>query len=291
VKMPVLSKKQLDGCRKLLTLLPEADLLALNDTVTNRLISVKSAREAIEAIISYSQSAEELLKRKKVHRDVIFKYLAAERVIISSSSDKHQLVQKTLELWSSDGEVSKSQDTVSVASARCIKQNADGLGELTALGKQFCHWFFQLLNSQNPQASQPVQDWGPQHFWGDARMVLCFQTEVRQNEEFLGADLVSQRLFALAWEERLIFCPNLEHTGLKCVSTPHGLVLVAVAGTIHRKSDCLGVFEEVFGLIRNPLDDNRWKIKTVQLNIKGQIGKETLPALTYDSEELLQRFS
>lgn len=161
------------------------------------------------------------------------------------------------------------------------------MGELTALGKQFCQWFFQLLNSQNPQAALPVQDWGPQHFWSDARLLLLSH----QKEEFIGAELVCKRLFALVWEERLLFCPNLEQTGLKCVSTPHGLVLVAVAGTIHRESSCLGVFEQVFSLIRSPLDDNRWKIKSVHLKIKGQIGKETLPALTYDSKELLQQFT
>lgn len=63
--------------------------------------------EAIEAIIIYSQSAEELLKRKKVHRDVIFKYLATESVFPTPNSDKHQLVKRTLELWSSDNEVRK----------------------------------------------------------------------------------------------------------------------------------------------------------------------------------------
>lgn len=159
------------------------------------------------------------------------------------------------------------------------------------MGKQFCQWFFQLLNSQNPLAAQPVQDWGPQHFWSDAKLLLLSHAEVKQKEEFVGAELVSQRLLALVWEERLLFCPNLAQTGLKCVASLHGLVLVAVAGTIHRESDCLGVFEQVFGLIRSPLDDNRWKIKFVHFNAKRHIGKETLPAVTYDSQELLQLFT
>lgn len=177
------------------------------------------------------------------------------------------------------------------SSSVCTQKDGDGLGELTALGKQFCQWFFQMLNSQNPQAAQPVQEWGPQHFWGDSKMLLVSHAQDQQTEQFIGAELVSQRLFALAWEERLLFCPNLEQTGLRCVATPHGLVLVAVAGTIHRESCCLGVFEQVFGLIRSPLEDNRWKIKLVHLKIKGQIGKGTLPSLTYDSEQLLQQFT
>ncbi|KAF4086925.1 hypothetical protein AMELA_G00089930 [Ameiurus melas] len=280
--MSVMSKKESDGCKKLLELLPKDDLFALNDTVTNRLIQVTSSREAIEAIIAYSMSAEELLKRKKVHRDVIFQYLAKESVVVPRNSEKYQLVKKTLELWSCATQVSNSDF-----------QKEDGLGELTALGKQFCQWFFQLLNSQSPLAAQPVQDWGPQHFWSDAKMLLSHTTlsQVKQKEEFVGAELVSQRLLALVWDERLLFCPNLAQPGPKCVASLHGLVLVAVAGTIHRESDCLGVFEQVFGLIRSPLDDNRWKIKFVHLNAKRQIGKETVPAVTYDSQELLQLFT
>lgn len=289
VNMPAISNKESAGCRKLLKLLSEDDLLALNDTVTNRLISAASSSEAIEAILAYSQSAEELLKRKKIHREVIFKYLATERVHPPPNSDKHQLVKKTLEFWTSD-----SENTVNVSSECWVKQNGDGLGQLEALGKQFCQWFYQLLNSQNPQAAQPCttkQDWGPQHFWGDVKLLLLSHSQVQQKEEFHGAELVSQRLLALALEERLLFCPNLEETGLKCVATPHGLVLVAVAGTVHRESDCLGVFEQVFGLIRDPLDNSSWKIKSLHLKVKGQVVKETLPSVTYDSEALLQLFS
>lgn len=160
MKMSVMSKKETDGFRKLLKLLSEDDLLALKDTVTNRLIPVENSggkivklasipdslassmanfganelsrnvtkvtkiahltrldfsplscacclmfTEATEAIITYSQSAEELLKRKKVNREVLFKYLASEGVAVAPNSEKHQLVKKTLELWSSDSEV------------------------------------------------------------------------------------------------------------------------------------------------------------------------------------------
>lgn len=57
--------------------------------------------EAMETILSFSKNAEELLKRKKVYRDLIFKYLAKEGVTMSPNSEKHQLVKRTLELWSS----------------------------------------------------------------------------------------------------------------------------------------------------------------------------------------------
>lgn len=109
-------------------------------------------------------------------------------------------------------------------------------------------------------------------------------------EEFLGAELVNQRLLALTREERLLLSPNLNPHGLRVLASPHGLVLVAVAGTIQRDGSCLGIFEQIFGLISSPQENNSWKIKFVNLNIRGQDvleGSEVLaPSLNYNSAEL-----
>ncbi|XP_052004763.1 uncharacterized protein C3orf38-like isoform X1 [Xyrauchen texanus] len=284
--MSKLSVKEESGCRRLLTMLPKDDLLALKDTVTNRLIAVESAEEAVQAIITYSQDAEELLKRKKVHRDVIFKYLANEGVAMPPNAQKYNLVRRTLELWSSEEMPKpKSENNAAFSSDK----TADGLSDLAALGKEFCQWFFCLFNSQNTTQVQPVQNWGPQRFWQDVRLRLLLHAGEQRVEEFNGAELVSRRLHALVGEERLLFCPNLEGLGLKCVSSPHGFVLVAVAGTIHRDSVWLGIFEQAFGLIRSPLDSNRWKIKFVNVKVEAQsaITDRHLPVITYDSNELL----
>ncbi|XP_073702240.1 uncharacterized protein C3orf38 homolog [Garra rufa] len=281
--MSKLSTKEQSGCRKLLRLLPLGDLFALKDTVTNRLIGVESTQEAIEAIITYSQDAEELLKRKKVHRDAIFKYLANEGVAMPPNSEKQQLIRRTIEYWSF-GEISRREKYTVVSN-----DVGDGLSDLPALGKQFCQWFFTLLNSQNPIQGKPAEDWGPQHFWPDVRLRLISCTGDQCADEFNGAELVSQRLHAFVGQEGLLFCPNLEGQGLKCISSAHGLVLVAVAGTIHRDNACLGIFEKVFGLIRSPMDNNRWKIKHVNIKVEAQgaITARQLPVITYDSKELL----
>lgn len=70
--------------------------------------------EAMETIIGFTKNAEELLRRKKVYRDLIFKFLAKEGVVMPTNSEKHQLVKRTLELWSSGkvvkgGQVSQPQ--------------------------------------------------------------------------------------------------------------------------------------------------------------------------------------
>lgn len=57
--------------------------------------------EALETILTFSKNAEELLRRKKVQRDLIFKYLANEGLAMPPNIEKHQLVRRTLEFWSS----------------------------------------------------------------------------------------------------------------------------------------------------------------------------------------------
>ncbi|XP_071382185.1 uncharacterized protein C3orf38 homolog isoform X1 [Centroberyx affinis] len=292
--MPGLSDTERSGCKKMLSVLPKSDLLSLSDTVTNKLIAVENVTEAMEAILSYTKDAEELLKRKKVQRDIIFKYLAKEGVVMPPNSEKHQLVKRTLEFWSSGKEKTvrpARRSEASIIISPSFQVSADqSLGfDPLALGQQFCQWFFQLLNSQNPSMGQQPQDWGPQHFWPDVKLRLLSSADSQQMEEFQGAELVSLRLLALARDERLLLSPSMEPRGLRALASPHGLVLVAVAGTIHRDAACLGVYEQIFGLIRSPLD-NSWKIKFVNLKIRGQDalgGAEVAaPALTCDSSEL-----
>lgn len=122
--------------------------------------------------------------------------------------------------------------------------------------------------------------------------VLCLFLSAgsEQREEFVGAELVSLRLQALTKEERLLLSPNLEPSALNVLASPHGLVLVAVAGTIHRDGVCLGIFEQIFGLISSPLENGSWKIKFVNLKIRGQDALEgnkvAAPSLSYSSAEL-----
>lgn len=274
----------------------KADLMSLNDTVTNKMILVESEKEAMDTILSFTKTAEELLRRKKVHRDLIFKYLAKEGVVMAPNSEKHVLIKKTLELWLSN-KVTKNEVKWQAKESRAWRHTETVLTFVKAdpgfdpqiLGQQFCQWFFTLLNNQNPSLGKDPKDWGPQHFWPDAKLQLHARVCGEQMEEFVGAEMVSLRLLALTREERLLLKPNLEPHGLRSLASPHGLVIVAVAGTIHRDAACLGIFEQIFGLIQSPMDNN-WKIKVINLKIRGQAAiseKEvSAPALTYNSSEL-----
>ncbi|CAI5656420.1 uncharacterized protein C3orf38 homolog [Oreochromis niloticus] len=286
--MSGLSETERAGFTKILSLMTKSDLLSLSDTVTNKMIVVENITEAKETILTFTKNAEELLKRKKVQRDLIFKYLATEGVAMPPNSEKHMLIKRTLELWSSVKVVDENPQGEAASNSSDVNC---GIGfDPLVLGQQFCQWFFQLLNSQNLSLGQQPQDWGPQHFWPDVKLRLLSKAGSEQMEEFLGADLVSLRFLALTRDERLLFSPNLDPRGLKALTSPHGLVLVAVAGTIHRDAACLGIFEQIFGLIRSPLENNSWKIKFVNLKIRGQDALSgtdvAAPALTYNSSEL-----
>jgi hypothetical protein len=91
-------------------------------------------------------------------------------------------------------------------------------------------------------------------------------------------------------EEFLFLSPNLDSRGLKCASSPHGLVMVGVAGTVHRGNSCLGIFEQIFGLIRCPFVENTWKIKFINLRIVGESslapGASMKPAVTFEQSDL-----
>ncbi|XP_036355197.1 uncharacterized protein C3orf38-like [Octopus sinensis] len=91
------------GCRNLLNQLYYKDILSLVDTVTRRFIEDKRSREeAIDAILSFSMSASELLSRQKITRDYLKKYLFSQKVSVSGSSTKQDLISRILEYWSGE---------------------------------------------------------------------------------------------------------------------------------------------------------------------------------------------
>lgn len=62
----------------------------------------------------------------------------------------------------------------------------------------------------------------------------------------------------------------------------HGLVLILCCGTLHtHESVSVGVFESVFGLMRDPFSDNNWKIKNIKMQLQSSaIGIQKVPELT-----------
>ncbi|XP_052496252.1 uncharacterized protein C3orf38 homolog isoform X1 [Budorcas taxicolor] len=297
VEMTGLSYTEMEGCRNLLSLLDNDEIMALCDTITNRLVQPEDRQDAIRAILVYSQSVEELLRRRKVHREVIFKYLATQGVIIPPATEKHNLIQHAKDYWKKQlqpklketPEPVKTEDIRPSEQQEKEEKNAEKV-DFRRLGEEFCQWFFALLNSQNPLLGPPQDEWGPQHFWHDVKLRFYYNTSEQNVIDYHGAEIVSLRLLSLVKEEYLFLSPNLDSHGLKCAASPHGLVMVGVAGTVHRGNTCLGIFEQIFGLIRCPFVENTWKIKFINLRIIGEssLAPGTLmkPAITFEPSDL-----
>ncbi|XP_046373863.2 uncharacterized protein C3orf38 homolog [Haliotis rufescens] len=334
------------GCEAILRKLDQEEVMSLKDTVTKRQIAAENKTDAIRAIITYSETSGELLRRKKIRRELLFQYLDDNNVPVSVNAEKHQLILKILEYWgvsvsngtqnkqanSAGGDFSHSTtecqtDVPSRTSSGTQSPPPDAAAkhsmatqagetppdtqmqlrqqhqpvpvpvplvldlqedeassvvvpppaaamrlqpqpEHQKLGETFVSWFYKILNSHNPSLNQVPEDFGPHHFWNDVKLYLLTRTPHESSEEYEGGVLVSQRFLALVKEEQLLFNPNVTGDGVQVKSDPHGLVIIMVCGTIHRSNDCLGVFQQMFGLIGDPRYDNNWKVKVTKLRIQ-----------------------
>ena len=141
-------------------------------------------------------------------------------------------------------------------------------GQLLAI--HFSAWFYQMLESLSKcSPGKDSADWGPQHFWEDATLtVQCNEPTGTQETTVDGAQLVSEKFLSMTVVDKLCFNPNLSNDSVHGKQNPHGLTLVMVCGTVHREKLCIGVFEQTFGLIRDPTAENNWKIKFSKLILK-----------------------
>ena len=55
--------------------------------------------EAVSAIMLYSRSSEELIRRRKVRRENLYQYLAQQGHVEHPAADKNTLLKKVLKLW------------------------------------------------------------------------------------------------------------------------------------------------------------------------------------------------
>lgn len=149
-----------------------------------------------------------------------------------------------------------------------LDSNVDG----QQLAEHFVSWFYKILNSFNTSSDVASQEWGPQHFWADAKSSVLMVSDGQVHDECQGSLAVSEKLRELVCKEKLLFNANV--AGAKGQIDAYGLVKISVGGTVHRFSDCLGIFEQSFGLIRDPQMQNNWKIKFTDLKLKAQRQRE-----------------
>lgn len=87
------------------------------------------------------------------------------------------------------------------------------------------------------------------------------------SEEFNGAEAVLAFLRTIPNDYQLFMHLNIDHAGTQGRAEPTGLVFVLACGTLHKSNELVGTFETVFGISRDPMLDNNWRIKCIKLRL------------------------
>jgi len=164
------------------------------------------------------------------------------------------------------------------------------------MADRFVRWFYDLLNAgQN--------EFKASHFFPDASADILLRSAASNVDEAAAASSgeavqvrqngqeVCSALLAVAARYSLTFNPNLcSGEGVRGVMDQHGLVLVSACGTLHSSStrNCIGIFHQQFGLVRDPFDGHNWKIKFTKASLTSRPVTEQ-PSLASMPHEMLQQ--
>lgn len=206
-----------------------------------------------------------LLKRRSVTKEILFSYLHDKNIPVKLPLTKIDVIEKITEYWevpmikldSKTSEESIENISKTHSTEICVSRNDHGID---SLAEHFVKWFFGMVNQKEEISS---------HFFNDSRCKITFYDVnidckvIENNPQDIGSTLLS-----LSVQNKLFFNPNFTSDGVQGRMDPHGLVMVLVCGTLHHNENCVGVFEQVFALARDPFSENNWKIKSTELNLR-----------------------
>lgn len=95
----MLSSKEKQLAKELLEYLDTEDLISLTKTTTNDVVVPTSRSDATAAILLHTETIDVLLSRKKLTKEVLFKYLHDRQQSVSLSEHKDKLRKRILQLW------------------------------------------------------------------------------------------------------------------------------------------------------------------------------------------------
>lgn len=130
------------------------------------------------------------------------------------------------------------------------------LPSIHQLSHQFTEWFYTSWNNLSTFQSD--------HFFPDCQLTLIHEN----NRQIFGSYYVCDALRTYVATRDLRFFPNPQST--KADESKHGLVLIQIHGTIHQRNTCIGIFDQSFGLVRDPNHSNNYLIKFCFLNMQTQ---------------------
>lgn len=287
-----LGNTEKEGIKKILGKLKEEDLFSLVFTVTKGFIRTETKLESLEVILLYCETATALLNRRKIKKEIIISYLRDERIAVSVNSDKNIIVKECLKYWNSqelDNYEEMEQDTDEITDSaverfeeaqvsNLMVKSQPNLSQCYEMGEHFVRWFFRLLNEAG-ESKSANESFGAEHFWLDiALKFICLENGFPRCGVIETAENVANFFKILMIANELKLDPSLQNVTTNFDA--YGLVKIMSQGVVHKGKTSIGIFKQLFGLIRDPKNTDRWKIKFSELQI--QVNCHLLHPLSYD---------
>lgn len=135
---------------------------------------------------------------------------------------------------------------------------------VNVMARTFAEWFYKLYNEANGLTAN--------HFWPDSSLRIHIKSaeNVTTQQVLNNAEEVVTLLEQTKSAHGLYFNPNISHVGTQGRMDVHGLILIVACGTLHKENLCVGVFEQMFALARDPQAQNNWKIRNVEFKLRSQ---------------------
>jgi len=183
-------------------------------------------------------------------------YLAKKSIPTGAGTDKVKLVKQIIDFWNNGSEpMSTNNNNNNDSSARKGPS-------INQLSQQFTDWFYTSWNN--------ISTFQSDHFFPDCQLTIIHEN----NRKVLGSYHVCDVLRSYVASQELRFCPNSQSN--KVEESKHGLVLIQVHGTIHQRGTVIGIFDQSFGLVRDPNHSNNYLIKFCFLNMQTQPQQQQL---------------
>ena len=185
----MLTESEKYGIRDLLSRLSEDLIFTIADTATRKSIACTSVqgehnqyiflnwaihlnsflffyKDAIDAILLHSDSANWLLNRKKLTRNILFEYLNVKKIDVSGAAEKSTVIEKVLQLWSQGHlpmDASDHQQTRETNMSHHFQQPPT-----PEMGLHFARWFYGMLLTVHEKG--PIGATLADQFWRDATL-------------------------------------------------------------------------------------------------------------------------
>ncbi|XP_065359190.1 uncharacterized protein C3orf38 homolog [Calliphora vicina] len=264
-------------------------LYQLAKSVTKNAIDVPTELDALDSIFLHIPDCTTLLSKRLITKEIIFRYLHKKKVPLTADFTKTQLVKRLIDYWyqsyasmhTQNGCTavtnynSNQQNTISTNDHLSSAATSTHLQEpsefpIHLLARKFSEWFFENYNKNTLKLND---------FWLDASLLLQITANDGIDEHMCNdSESILQTLVETRERFGFYFNPNLTHAGVQGRMDVHGLVLVLTCGTLHTEKDCVGVFECVFGLLRDPFAENNWKTKNIKCILRSK-GAPVMPSL------------